>query len=97
MSRKGYGRIYVQKEEDIERVKQFIADIDASELNYLPKDLITTSDKYPELVYTGKFCDIDLEQLSTLCFSAGIMILFVNAKGSIDYLDKPYKDFHNFL
>ena len=42
--RKGYGRIFVEKEEDIDKVKVIIYNMDAFEYGYLPEDLITVFD-----------------------------------------------------
>ena len=39
--RKGYGRIFVEKEEDISKVKEIICKMDEFEYEYLPPELIT--------------------------------------------------------
>lgn len=53
---KGYGRIYVQTENDIEKVKKIIKDNDEYEFEtYYPHDLITSLKNYPNVVYIGKF------------------------------------------
>ena len=53
---KGYGRIYVQTEQDIDRVEQILMNNDEYEFEYYyPKGLVTTIDKYPNAIYNGKF------------------------------------------
>ena len=39
--RKAYGRIFVEKEEDIDKVKEIIRKMDEFEYEYLTNDLIT--------------------------------------------------------
>ena len=60
-SRKGYGRIFVEHEEDVDKIKEIIKEIDDYEYNYLPDGLITvfSSDSY-ESAYVHKFCDMDM-------------------------------------
>ena len=58
---KGYGRIFVRSEEDIEKVKNKIKEIDEFEFSYLPTRFIATLSEYPALVYIGKFDDLDLD------------------------------------
>ena len=50
LTRKGYARLYVDTEEDIERLRGLIKELDAFEFEYLPDDLIATFD---EPVYAG--------------------------------------------
>lgn len=53
---KGYGRIYVQNKEDIEKVEQIIKDNDPDEFEwYYPTGLVATIDEYPRVEYVGKF------------------------------------------
>lgn len=52
---KGYGRIYVQNQEDIEKVEEIIKELDEFEWAYYPSSLVTTLDRYPNVVYIGKF------------------------------------------
>jgi hypothetical protein len=83
-TRKGYGRIYVTKQEDISRVKAIIEKMDAEELRYLPQDLIAEFSEYPKVVYSHKFCDLDLNGLQALCMKEGISI-FCFDNGSQEY------------
>ena len=69
---KGYGRIYVEKPEDIERVKAIIHEMDEFEYYYLPTDLITLFSEYPKVVYTHKFDDLDMDDLTAECWNRGI-------------------------
>jgi len=87
--------IYVDKEENIGRVKDIIKIMDKDEFeNYLPSDLIKPMSDFWKLGYTGKFTDIDLGILQKLCFNEWIFIFcletewFDSGKYSIDY----YKD-----
>ena len=55
---KGYGRFFVENEEDIAKVKEIIKEMDDFEYAYLPEDLITVfSDENMQSVYTHKFDD----------------------------------------
>lgn len=85
--RKGYGRIFVEKEEDIPKVREIIRKMDEYEYeHYLPSDLITVfnpdvheyvHDKskkfiHVNLTYTHKFDSLDLNELTMRCWMAGI-------------------------
>jgi hypothetical protein len=74
LTRKGYGRIYVDAVENIERVKEVIQEVDEYEFTYMPKDLIAVYTEYPKVVYTHKFCDMDMDKLTALCWKRGIKI-----------------------
>ena len=96
--RKGYGRIFVEKEEDIDAVKRIIFGMDEFEYEYLPKDLITVFDpkisSFPSenpkdhlqltLAYTHKFDELDLNELQFRCWANGIKV-FCCMNGSEDY------------
>ena len=83
--RKSYGRIFVQKEEDIQVVLDVVAEFFAHEVNYLGKDVIAVwkeykvsqTDgkvyKYVPLVFTHKF-EPDLETLIAECMARGVWI-----------------------
>lgn len=72
---KGYGRIYVDKEENIEKVKNIIKLIDEYEYDgYFPKDLVALFSEYPKVVYTHKFDAIDLNELTARCWENGIYV-----------------------
>ena len=71
-SRKGYGRIVVEKETDIEKIKIIIKNIDEYEYSYLPEDLICIHSEKIELRYTHKFSDLDLNELIIKCWDSGI-------------------------
>ncbi len=78
-TRKGYGRIYVRNDKDIELVNRIIKAIDEFEHSYLPPDFITNFNEYPKVIYTHKFDSLDLELLSVRCFAAGCPVLCVDA------------------
>lgn len=73
-TRKGYGRIYTSKPEDTEKVLEIIREIDEFESGYLPSGFIAPFSEYPKLLYTHKFCDLDINKLTAVCWSRGIFI-----------------------
>lgn len=80
LSHKNYGAIYVNDPEDIEKVKGIIKEMDEFEYGYLPKDLIKPFSEYPDVCYTQKFSDLDMDDLTAICWSRGIMIWVFNAR-----------------
>lgn len=86
--RKGYGRISVEKEEDIEKVKDIIRKMDEFEFEYLPNELIAVFDSniktFPQenpkdhlwldMKYTHKFDSLNLNELQFRCWAEGIKI-----------------------
>lgn len=74
LTRKGYGRIYVDTVENIDKVKEIIKEMDEFEYDYLPKDLITVYTDYPNVCYTHKFDALDMDKLTGYCWSMGIRI-----------------------
>lgn len=73
LDRKGYGRIFVEKETDIQKVKDIIKEMDEFEFDYLPDDLITVfSEDNMKAVYTHKFSDLDTQLLTRICWERGI-------------------------
>lgn len=76
--RKGYGRIFVEKEEDILKVKEAIKKIDEYELSYLGEDLITVwKGSAKDVVYTHKF-EACIDALTEECRNNGIFIFCVS-------------------
>jgi hypothetical protein len=71
---KGYGRIYCEKPEQVQIVREIICELDAYEFDYLPKDLIAPFSEYPKVTYTHKFRDMDMDALTAICWSRGIKI-----------------------
>lgn len=71
---KGYGRIYVEDAESIEKVKSVIRQIDEYEYTYMPGELITLYSEYPNVRYVHKFSDLDLDELTATCWNLGIKI-----------------------
>ena len=86
--RKGYGRIFVEKEEDIPVVKEIIRIMDEYEYGYLPENLITVFKPkirtFPadnpknhlllEMEYTHKFDSLNLNELQFRCWAAGVKV-----------------------
>ena len=73
-TRKGYGRIYVDKTENIDAVKNKIKELDEFEYEYLPSDLIAPFSEYPKIVYTYKFDSLDINKLTAILWKEGIHI-----------------------
>lgn len=80
LTHKGYGRIYVEKNEDIQKVKDIIKKMSEFEFDYLPKELITTFDQYPSVTYTYKFSDLDTDHLTVRCWKEGVKIFVFDAR-----------------
>lgn len=74
LTHKGFGRIYCENVEDIKKVDTIIKELDEFEYGYLPDRMITTYDQYPEVVYTGKFSDMDMNKLTSECWKRGIKV-----------------------
>lgn len=79
-TKKSYGAIYVNCPSDIDRVKEIIKEMDNYEFDYLPHDLIKPFTSYPEVCYTHKFCDMDMDALTATCWSRGILIWVFDAR-----------------
>jgi len=79
LTHKGYGRIYVDSQEDIQRVRDIISEIDEFEFGYLPPKLITVFSDYPQVTYTHKFSDLSMDKLTALCWKRGIKIWVFDA------------------
>lgn len=89
LTHKGYGRIYVSKQEDIATVEAVIQALDEFEYTYLPDGYIAVfSEEYPKVKYTGKFSDLDMNQLTAACWSVGVPI-FVMDIGHEEFVRNP--------
>ncbi len=66
-TRKGYGRIFTDSEVNIAKIKAIIEETNEDEYDYLPPELIAVDQGYDEVVYNGKFHDIDLYDLLNRC------------------------------
>lgn len=80
LSHKSYGAIYVKDPSDIDKVKKIIKEMDEFEYDYLPKGLIKPFSDYPEVAYTGKFSDLDMDDLTARCWAAGVFIWVFDAR-----------------
>jgi hypothetical protein len=74
---RGKGRIFVQCEEDIKKVKQTIHEIDQEEYYYMPEELVAvyvdTLENPLELIDLRKF-ELDINELTRTCIEKGIWI-----------------------
>lgn len=77
--KKGNGRIFVQSEEDKEKVIEIIRNIDEEKFsNYMPEYFVEViHPKYNRFCYTGKF-DLDINKLRDECNKQGIKVLIVS-------------------
>lgn len=85
---KGYGRIFVEKAEDIQKLKEIIKEMDDFEYSYLPDDLITVfCDENMRSKYTHKFDDMNMAEVMYRAWSNGIKCFCVFGKitGYEDY------------
>jgi hypothetical protein len=81
-TKKGYGRIFVEKEEDISAIKDIINEIDPYEYKYyFNDDLITvfSNDNF-ESVYTHKFSDMNMTKVLHKAWERGIKCFCVFGK-----------------
>ena len=84
-TRKQYGRIFVQKVEDIAKVEDIIFEVDSFEYDYLPEDLICVFDVNETLVCVGKF-EIDINKLMLACLKHDVWIWCVDGQPEpLDY------------
>lgn len=89
-NRKGYGRIYVESEDQIQAVREAIRQMDEFEFSYLPSNLVTTFSEYPEVVYTHKFDSLDLDHLAAKLWMQGVKTLIVEGISQFDgFLPNP--------
>lgn len=94
--RKGYGRIFVEKESDIPVVKEIIRKMDEFEYDYLPEKLIAVFNPniqtFPadnpkdhlwlDMEYTHKFDSLNLNEFQFRCWAAGVKVFCVMGSGS---------------
>lgn len=85
LTRKGYGRIYCAKPEDVEKVSAIIKELDAFEHEYLPKNLIAPFSEYPKVSYTHKFDGLCMNRLTAECWKRGIFI-WVCDNGNAEFM-----------
>lgn len=96
--RKGYGRIFVEQEKDIPKVKEIIRKMDDFEYGYLPEDLIAVFNPniktFPadnpkdhlwlDMRYTNKFDSLNLNEFQFRCWAAGVKV-FCCMDGNKEY------------
>lgn len=85
LNRKSYARIFTDTEEHARQIKKIMMEIDPDEMMYFPEDLIHWGPLkqsiiggkphyYIPLTYTGKFDDMDMNEVQLRCMLAGIPI-----------------------
>lgn len=79
LQRKSYGRIYVQRPEDVQAAMDIVREIDEEEFRYMPHDMIAPFSEYPKVAYTHKFCDLDWDKFTATCWDRGIPLWIYNS------------------
>ena len=89
-SRKGYGRIFVEKESDVQKVEDIIKELDEFEFEYYPtgnymggnnKRLVTVfSEENYKSIYVGKFDDMDMSKVLKKAWEQGVHCFVVFGK-----------------
>lgn len=81
---KEYGRIFVGKEEDIQKVKDKIKEIDDYEYGYMPTDLIIVwNGCLDDLTNVLKFDELDIDNLCEQLQGEGIRCAWVKGVDSM--------------
>lgn len=103
--RKQYGRIFVEKESDILKVKEIIKQMDEFEYEYLPSNFIGvfnakehifsdgTKRHSIELRYTHKFDSLDLNKFQSRCWMNGIKVFCVMGCEEMIFVENEKSDF----
>lgn len=91
-NRKGYGRIFVEKESDVEIVENIIKEIDEDEFGYYPtgnyiggngERLVTVfSEENYKSIYVGKFDDMDIGQVLKKAWDQGVHCFAIFGKAN---------------
>jgi hypothetical protein len=71
------GRIFTDKVENIQKIKDILKAMDEFEFEYLPDDLISIYKNRFECVYNGKFYEVDLDELVSKCQANGIVCGYI--------------------
>lgn len=100
LPRKSHARIFTTSPENVEKIKFIMKEMDEFEYDYFPEDLITYSkpfmakigDKYYykiPLAYTGKFDEMDMNELSIRCMMEDIPIYiwYGNSMEEIEFME----------
>lgn len=90
LDRKYYGRLFVEKEEDVEAVKEIMRELDENEFEYYypngsfdgsSGELIAVfREDNLRSVYTGKFDEMDLGEVCIRAWKKGIKCFYVSGK-----------------
>lgn len=74
---KGYGRIYTDREY-IKQVEKIIEELDEFEWGYYPEGLVSSWDKYPNVIYVHKF-ELDENKFKQICKERNIPVFVFNS------------------
>ena len=96
-SRKGYGAIFTDKQENVELIRHEIELMDEFEFSYLPDGLVRVFDptiKTAEngeyvsvkVCYTHKFDSLDLNELVLRCWRKGIHAWYMEGNYNDEYV-----------
>jgi hypothetical protein len=78
--RKTYGRIFVTTEDHIDRVKGIILMMDSDEYEYMPDTFVAVWDEKLPLIYGHKFDWLNIYDLTTRCWNAGIPVWCITGR-----------------
>lgn len=88
---KSYGCIFTDSQENVQKIRSLIAEINDFEAGYMPDDIVRVfsprfnGDKTSVsigLAYTGKFYEIDLNQLMLVCWAKGVPMWYMQGNYS---------------
>jgi hypothetical protein len=102
---KQYGRIYTNREGNVQKIKDIIKDMDEFEYGYITENLISVFAGKFDAVYNGKFDQLDLDELIQRCnkqnITCGIIkahedyaTMFNNLIADKESIDKCIRNFY---
>lgn len=80
LTEKGWSRLYVRNQDDVDRVVEIVRELDSFEFDYMPEGWVAAFDEFPNVVYTGKFGGLCMTRLVATCWSRGIACFVFDAR-----------------
>ena len=84
-TRKGYGRLYCENPEHIPVIKEVMRQLSLFEFDYMPDGFIAPFSEYPDLVYLGKFDEMDMNAVVAQCWRLGARVWYCD-NGHEEYM-----------